>query len=92
MIPINETETKTFVHGNVVVTNKTMSARQVRVTINGREYTGEVEPRAANLLRDDLGLTGTQWVASTAFVGLARSYSMASRCALLALRRASARR
>ena len=61
MIPMNETETKTFVHGNVVVTNNTMSARQVRLTINGREYTGAVEPRKllTDFLRDDLGLTGT---------------------------------
>ena len=38
-----------------------MSARQIRLSINGREYTGEVEPRKllTDFLRDDLGLTGT---------------------------------
>ena len=38
-----------------------MSTREVRVTINGREYTEEVEPRKllTDFLRDDLGLTGT---------------------------------
>jgi carbon-monoxide dehydrogenase small subunit len=38
-----------------------MSSRQVRMTINGREYTGAVEPRTllSDFLRDDLGLTGT---------------------------------
>jgi len=38
-----------------------MSTRQVRLTINGREYAGEVEPRKllTDFLRDDLGLTGT---------------------------------
>src|SRR4026208_716083 len=38
-----------------------MSTRQVRFTISGREYTGEVEPRKlrTDFLRDDLGLTGT---------------------------------
>jgi carbon-monoxide dehydrogenase small subunit len=38
-----------------------MSTRQVRLTINGREYSGEVEPRKllTDFLRDDLGLTGT---------------------------------
>jgi carbon-monoxide dehydrogenase small subunit len=38
-----------------------MSTRQIRVTINGREYAGEAEPRKllTDFLRDDLGLTGT---------------------------------
>jgi len=38
-----------------------MSTRQVRLTINGREYSREVEIRKllTDFLRDDLGLTGT---------------------------------
>jgi aerobic carbon-monoxide dehydrogenase small subunit len=38
-----------------------MSQRQVRLTINGRAYSGAVEPRKllTDFLRDDLGLTGT---------------------------------
>jgi carbon-monoxide dehydrogenase small subunit len=38
-----------------------MSNRKVRLTINGREYRGDVEPRKllTDFLRDDLGLTGT---------------------------------
>jgi carbon-monoxide dehydrogenase small subunit len=38
-----------------------MSTRPVRLRINGREYSGEVEPRKllSDFLRDDLGLTGT---------------------------------
>ncbi len=38
-----------------------MSTRQVRLTINGREYFREVEIRKllTDFLRDDLGLTGT---------------------------------
>ena len=38
-----------------------MTARPLRLTINGREYTGQVEPRKllTDFLRDDLGLTGT---------------------------------
>jgi len=38
-----------------------MRTRQVRLTINGHEYAGEVEPRKllTDFLRDDLGLTGT---------------------------------
>ena len=38
-----------------------MNDRPVRVTINGREYSGAVEPRKllTDFLRDDLGLTGT---------------------------------
>ena len=38
-----------------------MSTRQVRLTVNGREYSREVETRKllTDFLRDDLGLTGT---------------------------------
>jgi carbon-monoxide dehydrogenase small subunit len=38
-----------------------MTKRQLRVTINGREYTREVEPRKTlvDFIREDLGLTGT---------------------------------
>jgi carbon-monoxide dehydrogenase small subunit len=38
-----------------------MSQHPVRVKINGREYSGAVEPRKllVDFLRDDLGLTGT---------------------------------
>ena len=38
-----------------------MSTRSVRLTINGREYAGQVEARKllTDFLRDDLGLTGT---------------------------------
>ena len=38
-----------------------MSTRQVRLTVNGREYSREVEIRKllTDFLRDDLGLTGT---------------------------------
>jgi aerobic carbon-monoxide dehydrogenase small subunit len=38
-----------------------MSQRQLQLTINGRAYSGAVEPRKllTDFLRDDLGLTGT---------------------------------
>ncbi|HWO42081.1 MAG TPA: (2Fe-2S)-binding protein [Candidatus Eisenbacteria bacterium] len=38
-----------------------MKQREVRVTVNGREYRGSVEPRKllTDFLRDDLGFTGT---------------------------------
>ena len=38
-----------------------MNTRKVRLTVNGREYVGEVEARKllTDFLRDDLGLTGT---------------------------------
>ncbi len=38
-----------------------MTKREIHVTINGRQYRGEVEPRKllTDFLRDDLGLTGT---------------------------------
>ena len=60
-----------------------MSTRQVRLTINGREYTGEenrasFSPISCVTISDSRAPT---WVASTAFAALARSYSMASRCA-----------
>ncbi|MGH7926854.1 MAG: (2Fe-2S)-binding protein [Candidatus Binatia bacterium] len=38
-----------------------MTMREINVTINGRQYSGNVEPRKllTDYLRDDLGLTGT---------------------------------
>ena len=38
-----------------------MTKRHVRVTINGRQYSAEVEPRKllVDFIREDLGLTGT---------------------------------
>jgi carbon-monoxide dehydrogenase small subunit len=38
-----------------------MIKREIQVTINGRQYRGQVEPRKllTDFLRDDLGLTGT---------------------------------
>jgi aerobic carbon-monoxide dehydrogenase small subunit len=38
-----------------------MTRRTIRVMVNGRSYSGEVEPRKllVDFLRDDLGLTGT---------------------------------
>jgi aerobic carbon-monoxide dehydrogenase small subunit len=38
-----------------------MTKREINVTINGRQYRGEAEPRKllTDFLRDDLGLTGT---------------------------------
>ena len=38
-----------------------MTTRRVHLTINGRDYSGEVEPRLllSDFIRDDLGLTGT---------------------------------
>jgi carbon-monoxide dehydrogenase small subunit len=38
-----------------------MTTRQVQLIVNGRAYTGEVEPRKllSDFIRDDLGLTGT---------------------------------
>lgn len=38
-----------------------MATRRIRLTINGRNYQGEVEPRKllVDFIRDDLGLTGT---------------------------------
>ena len=38
-----------------------MATRKINLTINGRDYRGEVEPRRllVDFIRDDLGLTGT---------------------------------
>jgi carbon-monoxide dehydrogenase small subunit len=38
-----------------------MTRRTIQVTVNGRSYSGEAEPRKllVDFLRDDLGLTGT---------------------------------
>jgi aerobic-type carbon monoxide dehydrogenase small subunit (CoxS/CutS family) len=38
-----------------------MNRRRIRLKINGRDYSGEVEPRKllVDFLRDDLGLSGT---------------------------------
>ena len=44
---------------------------QVTVSINGEEYTREVEPRLllVHFLRDELGLTGTHWGCDTSNCG-----------------------
>ena len=44
---------------------------QVTVSVNGREYTREVEPRLllVHLLRDELDLTGTHWGCDTSNCG-----------------------
>jgi aerobic carbon-monoxide dehydrogenase small subunit len=44
---------------------------QITVTVNGAEYTREVEPRLllVHFLRDDLGLTGTHWGCDTSNCG-----------------------
>jgi carbon-monoxide dehydrogenase small subunit len=44
---------------------------QVRMTINGGEVSGEVEPRLllVHFLRDHLGLTGTHWGCDTSNCG-----------------------
>jgi carbon-monoxide dehydrogenase small subunit len=44
---------------------------QVTVSVNGREYTREVEPRVllVHFLRDELGLTGTHWGCDTSNCG-----------------------
>jgi carbon-monoxide dehydrogenase small subunit len=44
---------------------------QVTVTVNGRDYTREVEARMllVHLLRDELGLTGTHWGCDTSNCG-----------------------
>ena len=44
---------------------------QVTVSVNGEEYTREVEPRMllVHLLRDELGLTGTHWSCDTTNCG-----------------------
>jgi carbon-monoxide dehydrogenase small subunit len=45
---------------------------QVSITVNGDEYTREVEPRLllVHFLRDTLGLTGTHWGCDTSNCGL----------------------
>src|SRR5262249_11875757 len=44
---------------------------QITVTVNGREYTEDVEPRLllVHFLRDRLGLTGTHWGCDTSNCG-----------------------
>ena len=44
---------------------------EVTVTVNGREYIREIEPRLllVHLLRDDLRLTGTHWGCDTSNCG-----------------------
>jgi nucleotide-binding universal stress UspA family protein len=44
---------------------------QVTVSINGQEYTRDVEPRLllVHFLRDELGLTGTHWGCDTSNCG-----------------------
>ncbi len=44
---------------------------QVAVSVNGREYTAEIEPRVllVHFLRDELGLTGTHWGCDTSNCG-----------------------
>jgi carbon-monoxide dehydrogenase small subunit len=44
---------------------------QVAISVNGEEYTREVEPRLllVHLLRDELGLTGTHWGCDTSNCG-----------------------
>ena len=45
---------------------------QITVTVNGTEYTRDVEPRLllVHFLRDDLGLTGTHWGCDTSNCGV----------------------
>src|SRR5215207_1549393 len=45
---------------------------QVTVTVNGEQYTREIEPRRllVHFLRDDLGLTGTHWGCDTSNCGV----------------------
>jgi aerobic carbon-monoxide dehydrogenase small subunit len=44
---------------------------QVTITVNGREYTRELEPRIllTHFIRDELGLTGTHWGCDTSNCG-----------------------
>jgi aerobic carbon-monoxide dehydrogenase small subunit len=44
---------------------------QVTVSVNGEQYTREIEPRLllVHLLRDELGLTGTHWGCDTSNCG-----------------------
>jgi aerobic carbon-monoxide dehydrogenase small subunit len=45
---------------------------QITVTVNGQEYTREVDPRLllVHFLRDELGLTGTHWGCDTSNCGV----------------------
>ncbi|MCE3555426.1 (2Fe-2S)-binding protein [Pseudonocardia sp. RS11V-5] len=45
---------------------------QITVTVNGAEYTRDVEPRLllVHFLRDELGLTGTHWGCDTSNCGV----------------------
>ena len=45
---------------------------QITVTVNGQEYTADVEPRLllVHFLRDRLGLTGTHWGCDTSNCGV----------------------
>jgi carbon-monoxide dehydrogenase small subunit len=44
---------------------------QVTISVNGREYTRDIEPRMllVHFLRDELGLTGTHWGCDTSNCG-----------------------
>jgi carbon-monoxide dehydrogenase small subunit len=44
---------------------------QVTMTVNGREVTGEIEPRMllVHFIRDQIGLTGTHWGCDTSNCG-----------------------
>ena len=46
----------------------------VEITINGRTYSGDVEPRQllVHFIREEAGLTGTKWDATRASAALAR--------------------
>ena len=72
-----------------------MSARQVRVTINGREYTGAVEPRKllTDFLRDDLDSDGhPRGLRARRLWGLHDLIQWRAGALVFALRRAGARR
>jgi len=45
---------------------------QIMVTVNGKEYVRDVEPRVllVHFLRDELGLTGTHWGCDTSNCGV----------------------
>ena len=55
---------------------------QIRLRVNGREHElhGEARRTLADMLRHDLGYTGTTWAASTASAARARCWSTARRC------------
>ena len=54
----------------------------IKMTVNGREYTGRVEPRLtlADFIRQELDLTGHTWAASTEYAAPAPSWWTAKRC------------